>query len=168
MITTYGKEIWRSEIQFNHKNGWKISLYCGIIMIFITVFSLYPLYFNTPTFLIGMLILLIIIPIIIFFIILDYNRFFVTYIIMFKNGILIREPKLFKYYKKEFVPFDQITDADYTSATSEYSPNLLFKIKIKSWFLCIFFKNRDVYSIDTKWVSNYRRCKTLILKYKKG
>lgn len=114
--------------------------------------------------------------ILVFLTFLSTLKYFTTYVVIYQKGILLRKPYTLVHLKKKFIPFEEIEDADYVKVEKVRSrfwgPGIYLILPKKDRTnkfikLRIFFKDRKPYIIDSKWVSNYRKCISLILKHKK-
>ena len=172
MNQNFGKEIWRSK-PVHWMSGWKINfLFCICFLLpFLIPFLIYlPIIFQRRR--IDLILTLsifcsIFLTIIIIFI-LSILQKKVDYIIIYQNGVELRNPRFYSFFRSKFIPFEHITGADHIKTTKSYYTSFLMKISLDQKFLFIFFNNREPYMINTKWVSNFRKCISLISKYQKG
>ncbi|MHA1192335.1 MAG: hypothetical protein ACTSP9_08570 [Promethearchaeota archaeon] len=173
------KEIWRNELAQWNKGGWKGDLSYGLsFTLTFIVFSLFY-FFNESLMreggpLIAIVVLLggCIMSILTF---LSVVRYFLSYIIIYENGIALRKPTILLSLKTRFIPFEDIADIDYVKIEEDYrrlrSSWVLFYSskeprRRKTIQLRIFFRDRKPYVINSRWVSNYRKCINLVLNYK--
>ena len=170
------KEIWRNELAQWNKGGWKGDL--GFGLGWTLMFSIF--YFFSVSLmreggpLVSIVLLLggCIMGILTF---LSVVRYFLSYIIIYENGIALRKPTILLSLKTRFIPFEDIADIDYIKIKEDHRRRrsswiLFFTSKEprrrKSIQLRIFFGNRRPYVINSRWVSNYRKCINLVLNYK--
>lgn len=176
MIT--GKEIWRNKIHFRHENGWICELIVFYLYSLIIILGIIAI---LDYFLINrwMLILTLIISSIVvsIFSLLIVLRYFKNFIIIYEKGVLLRKSQIILCLKKRFVPWEQVTNADYIKVKKVRSRFWGYDIDLflskeerteRYIKLRIFLKDKKPFIIDSKLVSNYRKCVNLVLKYKKG
>ncbi len=104
-------------------------------------------------------------------------RFFLTYVVIYENGVLVRKIEYRKDHilaekfnpliplKRIFIPFDIITNSKSERKTVKNKKGLS---KGLFWFIYIYIKNQDPYIISDQWVTEYKETERLILKYKQG
>jgi hypothetical protein len=173
------KEIWRNELAQWNKSGWKGDLGYGLssILTFI-MFSLFA-FINESLMREGGLLVAIVMLLggcimgILTF--LSVVRYFLSYIIIYENGIALRKPTILLSLKTRFIPFEDIVDIDYVRIKEDHrrlrSSWVLFYSskeprRRKTIQLRIFFRGRRPYVINSRWVSNYSKCINLVLYYK--
>lgn len=173
------KEIWRNEFAQWNKGGWKGDLSYGFSFTLIFIMPGLFYFFNESLMheggsLVAIIMLLggCIMGILTF---LSVIRYFLSYIIIYKNGIALRKPTILSSLKTRFILFEDIADIDYVKIKEDYrrlrSSWVLFYSskeprRRKTIQLRIFFRDRKPYVINSRWVSNYRKCINLVLNYK--
>ncbi len=173
------KEIWRNELAQWNKDGWKSDLNVGLSSILIFLFPGLFYFFNEslmreggPFVAIVVLLGACIMGVLTF---LSVLRYFLSYIIIYENGILLRKPMILFLLRSRFIPFEDIADIDYIKMKEDYhrlrSSWVLFYSskeprRRKTIQLRIFFRDRKPYVINSRWVSNYRSCINIVLNYK--
>ncbi len=173
------KEIWKNELAQWNKGGWKGDLSYGLsgMLMFIVFFIFY--FFNDSLMreggpIIAIMVLLggCIMGILTF---LSVVRYFLSYIIIYENCVALRKPTILLSLKTRFIPFEDIADIDYIKIKEDYhrllSSGVLFYSskeprRRKTIQLRIYFGDRRPYVINSRWVSNYKECIKLVLKYK--
>lgn len=172
-------EVWRNEFAQWNKNGWKGDLSYGLSSTLIFIIPGLFYFFNESLMreggilvAIGVLLGGCIMGILT---ILSVVRYFLNYIIVYENGISLRKPTILLFLKTTFIPFEDIADIDYVKIKEDYhrlrSSWVLFYTskeprRRKTLQLRIFFRDRNPYVINSRWVSNYRECINLVLNYK--
>jgi len=173
------KEIWRNELAQWNKGGWKGDLGFGLSSTLMFIIFFIFSFFNESLMreggpLVAIVLLLggCIMGILTFF---SVVRYFLSYIIIYENGIALRKPTILLSLKTRFIPFEDIADIDYVKIKEDYRRRrsswiLFFTSKEprrrKTIQLRIFFGDRRPYVINSRWVSNYRKCINLVLNYK--
>ena len=173
------KEIWRNELAQWNKGGWKGDLSYGLSSTFMFIVFFITYFFNESLMreggpIIAIVVLLggCIMGILTF---LSVVRYFLSYIIIYENGIALRKATIFSSLKTRFIPFEDIADIDYVKIKEDHRRRLSSLVlfysskeprRRKTIQLRIYFGDRRPYVINSRWVSNYRECIKLVLDYK--
>ena len=159
-----GLEIWRS--QLNPSTKVEKYLIIGIIL-FVLVFPIFIFLLLLPILtliesvifflMLEGILSLILSPLIIFSI-----HYFLSYIIIFEKGVIVREKSFLKLWKKRYIIFEEIKDIDIGGTVTWKADGS--KVYIKK--IVIRVKGKNSYQISSNWVNDVNYVKELLTYYK--
>jgi len=161
---SYGLELWRSQLDPSIKLE-KYIIISFIVFIFLTPIFFFLFFLTTLTIKVSFFIFLIvegILSLVVSPLILFSIRYFLSFLIIYEKGVVIREMSLFKLWKRRYIPFEDIENLEIGDTFIWKEPAT--KVLIKK--LVIQTKGKKTYQITSSWVYNLKHVKELLINYR--
>ncbi len=86
-------------------------------------------------------------------------RYFLSFIIIYEKGVVVREKSIFKFWKRSFITFEEIEGIELGVTSTWMEPAVKEFIKK----LIIRVKGKKDYQISASWVKDVKRVKKLLM-----